>query len=220
MRPSANRHVLVALRKVLGLNQTDFSEVADCSASTNQAIELGRLRLSDFLAKKIAVATNVSRTWLLKNKLDSPPVTDSGLPYTREDYVKAQIAGKKQRHPVVGQYTSIALYARMRAITSAAAKRGASEFRMAHYELDNLLTELEKKYGWDEKIYPVPLTKQPNFLSALKLARNDVEIFEVELCKADDAPDRLIPPAALADHRASIETHEHAKAMKQKRGKH
>ena len=90
---------------------------------------------------------------------------------------------------------------------------------MAHHSLDNLLTELEKKYGWDTDVYPALLAARPNFLSALKLARADVETFEAELHKSSDDPDRLISPGWLTDDPVSIKAHEHVKTLKGKKEK-
>ena len=84
MRRSPKRHPLAVLRLTLGLTQKEMAHLADCSTTTVQSIELGRLPLSADLARHISIATGVSREWLAAGDPKSPIITDDAQPYTRE----------------------------------------------------------------------------------------------------------------------------------------
>jgi transcriptional regulator with XRE-family HTH domain len=87
MRPSVCRHVLVKLRRELNdLRQKELADIVGCSTSTIKRIELGNLKLSRRLARKLSEALGVSMNYLLANDLRKRPVTDSGEPWTREIY--------------------------------------------------------------------------------------------------------------------------------------
>src|SRR5688500_12401179 len=84
MRRSPKRHPLAILRLTLGLTQKEMAHLADCSTTTVQSIELGRLPLSSDLARHISIATGVSREWLAAGNPKRPIITDDGHPYTCE----------------------------------------------------------------------------------------------------------------------------------------
>ena len=56
------------------------------SRMTVQAIELGKLDLSEGLAIAISKATGVSAEWLLHGDPSEPPVDANGKPWTRDFY--------------------------------------------------------------------------------------------------------------------------------------
>jgi hypothetical protein len=62
--------------------------MVDCAAVTVQSIELGKLQLSQKLAKHIALQTGVSLKWLLRNDYRVAPTCDKDLggPYTKRLY--------------------------------------------------------------------------------------------------------------------------------------
>lgn len=94
MRISPLRHPLAVLRTTLGLTQKEMAQLVQRSARTIQAIELGKLPLSEELALMIAQATGVDAGWLLEKNPDTPPrkglmAAHAGQAtgvYTREDY--------------------------------------------------------------------------------------------------------------------------------------
>jgi DNA-binding XRE family transcriptional regulator len=72
MPKSKEAHVLVRLRRHLSLSQEQLAEWCDCSYYTIQAVELGRLKLSNSLAERISMATGAPVKWLLENNLSAP----------------------------------------------------------------------------------------------------------------------------------------------------
>ena len=86
MKVSPQRHNLAKLRLVLGKTQKEMAEIAGCSWPTIQAIELGKLKLSDQLGTRIAFKTGVVASWLLENDLNKEPTTLDGRPYTVSEF--------------------------------------------------------------------------------------------------------------------------------------
>jgi transcriptional regulator with XRE-family HTH domain len=76
MRPSPFRHPVAVLRNILEMSQTEFGALSDCSSRTIQAVELGKLPLSESLALRIAHSTGISIEWLLKGDPAAPPKAD------------------------------------------------------------------------------------------------------------------------------------------------
>jgi transcriptional regulator with XRE-family HTH domain len=90
MRPSPFRVPLAVLRTELGLGQKEFGELVGRERPTIQAIELGKLRLTEDLAAKISAQTGISARWLLEGTPDTPMVTPEGKPYTKEIFEALQ----------------------------------------------------------------------------------------------------------------------------------
>ncbi len=65
-------NVLAILRKRLSLKQGELAELAGCSISSIQAIEVNKLRLSESLAARISVSTGADLNWLLRNDVNEP----------------------------------------------------------------------------------------------------------------------------------------------------
>jgi len=70
------------------ITQKELAEMIDCAPVTVQSIELGKLRLSQKLAKRIELQTGVSLEWLLQNDYAVPPTCrmEPGQPYTKRIY--------------------------------------------------------------------------------------------------------------------------------------
>jgi transcriptional regulator with XRE-family HTH domain len=73
MRPSPLRHPLAILRTTIGLTQKEMAGLVHRAARTIQAVELGKLPLSEDLAMLIAQATGVDAGWLLENNPAAAP---------------------------------------------------------------------------------------------------------------------------------------------------
>jgi len=94
MRLSPLRHPLAILRLTIGLTQNEMADMVGRAARSIQAIELGKLPLSEELALLIAQATGIDPGWLLENNPATPPrkgltaahAGDTTGVYTREDY--------------------------------------------------------------------------------------------------------------------------------------
>jgi hypothetical protein len=88
------RHPLAVLRSFLKIGQKELAEILGCSVSTIQSVELGRLKMSDELAKRASVKTGVSCTWLLAGDPGAPMTTgNSRYPYTRDCFERHQARG-------------------------------------------------------------------------------------------------------------------------------
>ena len=76
---------------MLGLGQKEMAEILERSKPTVQAIELGKLRLTEELAHRTSVKTGVSMEWLLDNDTSKPPIERlTNKPYTKISFEKAQ----------------------------------------------------------------------------------------------------------------------------------
>ena len=101
MRLSNQSHTLAVLRLRAGLTQKEMAAVLHCSAPTIQAVELGRLKLSEKLAGLASLRTGINLAWLLENDVTKPPVDIKGRPYTKAIFEEYQaIADIKKVPPV------------------------------------------------------------------------------------------------------------------------
>ena len=158
MRPSPLRHPLAVLRQVIGLGQKELAEIVGKSTATIQAIELGKLNLSEELALKISVETGVSARWLLDGDPNVEPVMDDGGSgihlgiFTKNDFEERR-ADRLQN--VDHSIRSIGLpwreAARLFAIKEAA--EATANSRMLKYRISKFLDELEKEFGTSKKAY-------------------------------------------------------------------
>lgn len=90
MRPSPLRHTLAVLRNVIGLTQKEMAALLECSVPTVQAIELGKLKLSQKLGARVAFQTAVSLRWLLEDDPSRPPEDDHDRPYNKRVFDQRQ----------------------------------------------------------------------------------------------------------------------------------
>ena len=75
MRMSPLKHPVAVLRQIVGLSQQELAALCGCSRPTIQAVELGKLKLSENLAMRITEATGVAVGWLLSGDPKAPPKT-------------------------------------------------------------------------------------------------------------------------------------------------
>ena len=80
-----NRHILHWIREQLELKQSDLARLIGSSQATIQSIELGRLKLSERFAYKLAARLGVDAKWLLANNWEDLPEPQE----LRESYAKA-----------------------------------------------------------------------------------------------------------------------------------
>ncbi len=74
MRKNPKKTTLSTVRKTLGLSQKALADLAGKSQATIQSIELGRLALSENLAREIGAAVNVDPNWLKNGDPNSEPI--------------------------------------------------------------------------------------------------------------------------------------------------
>ena len=100
MRNYESRHTVSVLRKIIGLSQGELAALAGCSKRTIQAVEIGRLKLSEGLASKIAHETGVDETWLLGGDLHSAPkLMFTGVPYDKRVFEETRAAIESGKNP-------------------------------------------------------------------------------------------------------------------------
>jgi transcriptional regulator with XRE-family HTH domain len=96
MPASAKKSCLAVLRNIAGITQRELAEMVDCAPITVQSIELGKLRLSERLARRIALQTGADLDWLMAGDYKTPPTCprEAGEPYSKRHYqmTRAEIA--------------------------------------------------------------------------------------------------------------------------------
>ena len=153
MRPSPQRHTLAVLRLTIGLTQKEMAAILECSTPTIQAVELGRLNLSEKLAGLVSHKTGINLTWLLKNDVNQPPVDIEGVPYTKALFEDYQALGLQQKHPDLGALQAL------HSLTTNIRRLCAIQFRayknddsaLCAYKLAKAFEELEKHFGVTEE---------------------------------------------------------------------
>lgn len=166
MRPSPFRHPLAVLRTILGLSQEEFGREIKppgrqqgLSRRTIQAIELGKLRLTEENALLIQQKTGVSVHWLLEGNTAIEPYmedVDGRHPYTKEifDRIKAhEASGIESVYP---ESTPSRLHVEALAtmhdwfpILSSANKNVKGE--LVVYYLHKFLGEMREQFGYDSE---------------------------------------------------------------------
>src|SRR5262245_21669193 len=105
MPDSPRRHTLALLRLALSQTQGEFEALLGCSRPTIQAIELGKLRLSQKLAQRVAEQTGVDLHWLLENDTAKPMKTPDGQDYTPAVFHQTQSQLKRGSGPLASTHT-------------------------------------------------------------------------------------------------------------------
>ena len=158
MRPSPCRHNLARLRLFLELGQKEVAEFAGCSVHTIQSVELGRLPLSEELARRISAATHVHLRWLMENDLKAPIVRspDGRWGYTRAEYENARalntIGPPDGFMQELSEDYAASFYGQIRAILSSAVKKERGE--LATWKIAKFLQECRDEFGHDRRLIP------------------------------------------------------------------
>jgi hypothetical protein len=130
-----------------------MAAILECSTPTIQAVELGRLNLSEKLAGLVSHKTGINLTWLLKNDVNQPPVDVEGVPYTKALFEDYQALGLQQKHPDLGALQALHSLTmnirRLCAIQFRAYKNDDSA--LCAYKLAKAFEELEKHFGVTEE---------------------------------------------------------------------
>jgi DNA-binding XRE family transcriptional regulator len=146
------------LRLFLGLTQQQMANLCDCAWATIQAIEHGKLRLSERLGERITSATNVSMKWLMGGEPEAPIINKEGAPYTKTDFEEAQSALFKPRETqgrVVAEYYGLpeVLGSAMLKLYSVI-RKGYRDNRFAWtaYKVHKAIDDLAKDVGVDRTL--------------------------------------------------------------------
>ena len=173
MRLSLKKHNLARLRLFLNLSrnrkdrprigQREMACIAGCSTPTIQAIEGGRLALSESLARRISAATGVGLRWLLENDLKAPIVNRRGQPYLYVTYESRQageaFGDNRLSREWLADYAASA-YGQIRAILSSASKRNFAD--VATWRLGKFLDTCRREFGHNEELIEIDESPYPN----------------------------------------------------------
>jgi DNA-binding XRE family transcriptional regulator len=148
MRVSPQSHTLAVLRILVGLTQKEMAAVLHCSTPTIQAIELGRLKLSEKLAGLASLKTGINLAWLLENDVIKPPIDTKGRPYTKATFEEFQAIADIKKDPQMEN--EIALFCRdqivgrLHALLLRAYLNNDTD--LCAYKLSKAFEELEKQF--------------------------------------------------------------------------
>ena len=120
-----------------------------CSTATIQAIELGKLKLSERLAQEIRQQTGVSLEWLMIDDPERLPINGFHLAYARSDFENAQAnLHRKFDDETDPEYSREFLGQCLAAIASAMLSAiEKDQYVLFRYKTRQLLDELSQKFG-------------------------------------------------------------------------
>jgi transcriptional regulator with XRE-family HTH domain len=153
MRPSPFRHTLAVLRTAIGLTQKEMATLADCSTPTIQAIELGKLRLSDKLGQLIARNAGASLTWLMANDTTRPAVDEEGNPIDKATFEVFRATALFDQHPDFKLFQIMNLEGIYEHRLKAVLLRGfkSNSLNLCAYRLSKFFDDLEQAIGVTEE---------------------------------------------------------------------
>jgi len=148
MRLSNQSHTLAVLRLLVGLTQKEMADVLDCSAPTIQAVELGRLKLSEKLAGLASHKTGINLAWLLEDDVTKPPIDIKGKPYTKKTFEEFQAIAGFRKDPLHASELASFLRDKLNRRLSALLLRAYinDETDLCGYKLSKAFDELEKQF--------------------------------------------------------------------------
>jgi transcriptional regulator with XRE-family HTH domain len=137
---------LAVLRIMIGLTQKEMGDLVNRAAATIQAVEMGKLQLSEGLACRIAEATGVELGWLLDRNPTAPPRKAGGDIYTQADYEHHRASLDIPAEPAQGREEfDRQLVAGVERLLTATA--GSSAGRLVRWKLRRRLTALSAEHG-------------------------------------------------------------------------
>ena len=167
MRVSSQSHTLAVLRLLIGLTQKEMAAVLHCSAPTIQAIELGKLNLSEKLAGFASLQTGINLAWLLDNDVTKPPIDIKGKPYTKKTFEEYQAIAGFRKEPMhaaeVAEFFRTKLTRRLSALLLRAYINDETD--LCGYKLSKAFDELEKQFHVtaDDHKAMIPPKRTPRF---------------------------------------------------------
>jgi transcriptional regulator with XRE-family HTH domain len=208
MRPSPFRHPLAVLRHITGISQKEMAALVGRTPATVQAIELGKLALSEQLALKIALETGVAVRWLLNGDPSVAPFSDDRPIFSDEtgNFSKADFERRRADRAAGRSGWSELIFfpgvagARVTAIEHAAVEH--PNRNIAAYRISKFLEGLEKEFGLSKEHLDTELLKQ-------KLWRDFENLFEdpdSEIGQQVSASYREFVPALIKRYKSLIRT--------------
>ena len=149
MRLSPLKHTLAVMRILVGLTQKEMASVLECSKPTIQAIELGKLKMSDRLAELASLKTGISLDWLLDNDVNKPVVDVAGDPYAKVTFEKYQAQSGFQNDTLGGAISNVYCYMTNIGRLEALILRAFTDDKMplCSYKLALAFDKLEDEFG-------------------------------------------------------------------------
>jgi hypothetical protein len=139
-----------------------------------QAIESGKLQLSQKMAQKISLHTGVSMRWLLANKCKVPAVCDRDLerPYTPEIFrmTRAEVSDPRSEPLDVRAIQNILAVAYARLSDAARLAYRANEIIYFHYALREFLEQLDRRWPDSRELQAI--------MDVSEIARKSQALFE------------------------------------------
>jgi DNA-binding XRE family transcriptional regulator len=167
MRVSPQSHTLAVLRILVGLTQKEMAAVLHCSTPTIQAIELGRLKLSEKLAGLASLTTGVNLAWLLNNDVTRPAIDARGKPYTKKTFEEFQAIAGFRKEPMHAHEVATFFREKLTRRLSALLLRAYinDETDLCGYKLSKAFDELEKQFRVTEADHKamIPPRRTPKF---------------------------------------------------------
>jgi DNA-binding XRE family transcriptional regulator len=167
MRRSSQSHTLAVLRVLVGLTQKEMATVLHCSAPTIQAIELGKLKMSEKLAGFASLQTGINLAWLLGKDVAQPPIDIKGRPYTKATFEEFQAIAGFRKEPAHASELASFFHNKLSRRISALLLRSFinDETSLCVYKLSKALDELEKQFRVTEADHKtmIPPKRTPLF---------------------------------------------------------
>lgn len=87
-RPKKGKHVLTALRRIIGVRAKESQEWLGIPLDTAKSITSGRLAFSKAAAATVADKTGVAFEWLMAGDASKPPTTQTGEPFNDQSFTR------------------------------------------------------------------------------------------------------------------------------------
>jgi len=94
MRTSSRKTTAAVLRDIIGIKVPEWAEILNRSPHSVNALETGRLKLSEGLAMQMHYETGISIKWLLDGKPKASPIAEFGEKFTKANFEKVQARKK------------------------------------------------------------------------------------------------------------------------------
>lgn len=182
MRHSTKQTTIAVIRSIIDVKVEEMARILLCSVHAIKSLEIkGRLKLSESLAKRLVRETGISLAWLLDGKPMVRPVTESGEPFTRETFERAQSRNTRNDTPKEWKFSLrfIALACHLRDVLMRASAKG--DFTLASYQTMRFLNSLALKHGAPKTGYDPEHAYRQNIW--LERGEADLKAIEADLAK-------------------------------------
>jgi transcriptional regulator with XRE-family HTH domain len=131
------------------MSQKEFAALIGCAVPTVQAVELGKLTLSERLGEKISYETGVNLQWLMKGDVTAPPFTRTGhLAFTQRAFEvrRSELSRPKVETSDILHVHSSLQRALISITTLLLRAYEMDQFNLAHYKLEQALSTVLREF--------------------------------------------------------------------------